>query len=86
MIDSFTETEQEMHARQTAMERIESSDLLKPYADIIMDDWPSDDTDWQWVATAPEMEIIQWADDIRDSKRGVIAIDDPISELEEDWD
>jgi hypothetical protein len=80
-------TEEEIHARQSGTERIERSGLLKPYADIILGVWPERDIDWQWVATAPESEIIQWAEDVRDTRRGGILVEEPVmSPEEEDWE
>jgi hypothetical protein len=81
-------TEEDIHARHSGAERIERSALLKPYADIILGVWPEQDIDWRWVATAPEGEIIQWAEDVSDSRRDGIVIEEPVlvNPMDEDWE
>ena len=47
--------------RQKAYARIMAHESLYKYYDIIMADWHEGDEHWQWVATAPENEIAEWA-------------------------
>jgi len=42
--------------------RVVNSAALAPHSDFILTDWPEGDEHWQWVITAPEAEIIDWAE------------------------
>ena len=45
--------------------RIENSEVLAQYEDIIFSDWNEGEEHLEWVATAPESEIEDWAKGIR---------------------
>jgi hypothetical protein len=44
-----------------AQERVLASPQLKPYAEVLLADWPEAETHWQWVLTASEDELVAWA-------------------------
>lgn len=46
--------------RKKAQKRLDNNKRLKVYEGIIFSDWPEEDH-FEWVATAPEEEIIDWA-------------------------
>ena len=51
---------------QTAAQRVNSSETLTQYRDLLLNtDWPNWHEHLEWVATAPEAEIISWAEEIR---------------------
>lgn len=45
-----------------AKARVEESSALRPYADMLLADWPEGDEHYEWVLTAPEAELIEWAE------------------------
>jgi len=47
--------------RDRAHERVENSDALRPYQDVIMYDWPEGGEHWEWVVKATIAEIVDWA-------------------------
>lgn len=50
----------------TAARRVDSTPSLQPYRDLLVEYcWPNQDEHLIWVATAPEAEIISWAEDCR---------------------
>jgi len=56
--------------RQTAAERVSASEPLAQYRDLLLDyDWSNEAEHFQWVATAPEAEIVTWAEAIRRDER-----------------
>ena len=57
----MTSTEQAQSKITEAQERVENSDALRPYQDVIMYDWPEGDEHWEWVVTATITEIVDWA-------------------------
>jgi hypothetical protein len=50
-----------------ALDRVERSDVLKPYKDIIMHDWSEGDDHLRWVIEEDEKDIEYWAKCIRNS-------------------
>lgn len=50
-----------------AVERVNGSDALRPYADVILYDWPEGDEHWRWVNAATEAALIDWAEAVRQS-------------------
>jgi len=44
-----------------ARNRVNSHPELKTYENVIMHDWPEGNEHWEWVATAPSGEIVDWA-------------------------
>lgn len=71
--------------QQRAYARVQASVALKPYTAILFSDVLQDEPDWQWVATAPETEVLRWAEELRDSLRESVGHDDIASERDEDW-
>lgn len=54
-----------------AAERVNASETLNAYRDLLLNyDWSNESEHQQWVATAPEAEIISWAEAIRRDERG----------------
>lgn len=45
--------------------RVKNSEVLSEYEDIIFADWNEGEEHDEWVATAPESEIAEWAASIR---------------------
>ena len=56
--------EREFEMRNKAEQRVDSTPELEPYRDTIMYDWPEGDEHWQWVATTPVQEIVDWAETV----------------------
>jgi len=52
-----------------AVERVNGSAALRPYADVILYDWPEADEHWRWVNAATEQALIDWAETIRAGER-----------------
>ena len=77
--------EQDNRERLRAEERVQASPTLRPYADIILAAARGNEADWQWVATAPESQIIRWAEEIRDSQRDAIAREETPPETGRAW-
>lgn len=50
---------------ETAKARVDGSETLGQYSDIILADWNEGDEHLEWVATADESEIVDWAAGIR---------------------
>ena len=42
--------------------RVQDTPALAEHADFILADWPEGDDHWQWVATAPVAEVVDWAE------------------------
>jgi len=57
----MTEQKQAQSKITEAQERVENSDALRPYQDVIMYDWPEGEGHWEWVVRAPITEIVDWA-------------------------
>jgi len=55
---------------EQATRRVENSDALEPYRDIILYDWPEGEEHLEWIVTADESEILEWASIIRDGEPG----------------
>ncbi len=47
---------------QQARTRVENSEALSAHVATIWSDWSNDQDHVQWVATAPEAEIVAWAE------------------------
>jgi hypothetical protein len=77
--------EQDNRERQRASERLASSETLSRYADILLTGEPQDEEYWQWLATAPESELVKFAEDCRDSRRDRILVEEIAPDREEDW-
>jgi hypothetical protein len=77
--------EQDNRERQRASDRLRESPILREYADILLTGEPQDEEYWQWLATAPDAEVIQWAEDARDHRRDRILTDEVAPDREEDW-
>jgi hypothetical protein len=71
--------------RQRAYARCQASSALRPYTSILFGDLLEDEPDWQWVATAPESEIIRWAEERRDMEKEPDGHEEVTSERDEDW-
>jgi len=55
-------------AAEMAADRVDGEKRLQPYRDILIEyDWPEEDH-WEWVATAPISEIVDWAETIREGE------------------
>jgi hypothetical protein len=53
-----------------AAARVHASETLSAYRDLLLDyDWSNAEEHAQWVATAPEAEIVAWAETIRRDER-----------------
>ena len=76
---------QDNQERQRAYTRVQASEALRPYASILFGDLLVDEQDWQWVATAPEDEIIRWAEERRASPVDPDEREESTSERDEDW-
>ena len=80
--------DQERIAKGRAEERALKSRTLEPYAGLIFSGELPGEPDWHWVATAPESEILRWAENQEDALRDE-DVDESISEgrhqKEEDW-
>lgn len=59
-----------MNWEARARERVGKTPSLNLVAEIILDDWAEGDEHWEWVATAPEMEIVEWAEVILNGAEG----------------
>lgn len=55
-----------MTTTQKAEVRVNLTPALQPFEDLLLRyDWPNAEEHAAWVATAPEAEIIAWAEQIR---------------------
>lgn len=55
--------------KERAIKRVGEIDDLNLHSDMILDDgWDYEDGHWEWVATAPVVEIVQWAEYIEASE------------------
>jgi hypothetical protein len=79
-------TVQDDRERLRADLRVRASPALRPYADIILEAARGNEADEQWVATAPESEIVAWAEDLRDSERDVVAREETPPETGRAWE
>lgn len=50
-----------------ARDRVDASDLLRPYRSIILDTNWSEPEHWPWVVNADEAQILSWAKQIADN-------------------
>lgn len=50
-----------MITKSQAQRRIDETSELQPYERAIMYEWPEGDEHYEWAATAPVDEIIEWA-------------------------
>ncbi|HEU4752218.1 MAG TPA: hypothetical protein VFU47_03845 [Armatimonadota bacterium] len=56
--------------RTAAESRVNASETLSAYRDLLLDyDWSNEDEHMEWVATAPEAELVAWAETIRRDER-----------------
>jgi hypothetical protein len=56
----------EMCDAQQAVTRVLNSTTLSPYYDLLCEyDWPNIHQHIEWVCTAPEEELLDWARGIR---------------------
>lgn len=53
--------------QKQAQERVNSNPQLKAHKSTIMYEWNEGDEHWQWVATAPVAEIVDWAETVEAS-------------------
>lgn len=60
--------ERQMFTTADAQARINETPALQPHTAVIMADWPEGAEHWEWVATAPEAEIVDWAETIEAQK------------------
>lgn len=66
MATALEMTATEATIEQTATSRVENSETLAQYKDLLISyDWENRDEHLNWVATAPEAELVAWAEDIR---------------------
>ena len=49
---------------QAARTRVENSEALSAHSETIWSDWSNMDEHVEWIANAPEAEIIAWAETI----------------------
>jgi hypothetical protein len=49
---------------EQAQRRVDSDPRLKAHEPTIMYEWSEGDEHWQWVATAPIDEIVDWAETV----------------------
>jgi hypothetical protein len=49
-------------AYDQAKRRVQDTPELAEHEAFILDDWPEGEDHWQWVATAPVAEIVDWAE------------------------
>ena len=47
---------------EAARTRVQDTPELAAHADFILADWPEGDEHWRWVASAPAVEIVDWAE------------------------
>lgn len=55
-----TPTTQDLY--KIAAARVDDNPKLAAHRDFILADWPEGDEHWEWVATAPVDEIVDWAE------------------------
>jgi hypothetical protein len=56
--------------RPAAEARVAASETLNAHRDLLLDyDWSNADEHAEWVATAPESEILSWVETIRRDER-----------------
>jgi hypothetical protein len=75
------------HERDQAYRRVLASDALRPYADTLVSSLLRDEEGWEWLATAPETEVLKWAVEHQgidaDAEMDIVADLGP--EKDEDW-
>jgi hypothetical protein len=59
---------QDMEPYNRALLRVNQTPALAEYRDTIMHDWPEGDEHWEWVANAPVLAIVSWAESIESDK------------------
>ena len=52
---------------QIARDRVANSAALTAHTETIWSDWENMDDHIEWIATAPESEIVAWAEEIEHS-------------------
>jgi hypothetical protein len=63
-------TTQITDSEATAEARVNASETLSAYRDLLLEyDWSNRDEHLAWVASAPESEIVFWAEQIRRDER-----------------
>jgi len=58
------ESEMNLNWRTMVEVRIANEPELQPYRWTILYDWTEGDEHWQWAATAPVAEIVDWAETV----------------------
>jgi hypothetical protein len=60
---SATQTEARLSVDlcEPAIRRIDQTPKLQPFRELILHECPDGDERWNWVATAPVEEIVNWA-------------------------
>jgi hypothetical protein len=77
---------QDIRERCRSEERVLGSPALRLYADVILEAARGSEADEQWVATASEADILQWAEDLRDIAREAIAREEIPPETGRPWE
>ena len=55
--------------RESASNRVQNSSTLRPYYDLLIDyEWEDMEAHLKWVAAADEIEILHWAEKIREDE------------------
>lgn len=58
-----------MTIEQTAAERVDNSEILSQYRDLLVEyDWENMAEHLNWVTTASEQELVDWAEEIRSNE------------------
>lgn len=60
MTDHPTDQDNDKVFFDRASARVNKSPQLRPHSQVILYDWPQGKKHWQWVATAPIKEILDW--------------------------
>lgn len=47
---------------EKAEQRVNNSEALRLHKDFILADWTEGEDHFEWVATAPEAEILEWVE------------------------
>ncbi len=71
-----------MNFYNDARERVENVPDLTAHKETLMYDWPEGNSHWAWVATAPVVEIVDWAEMVESMEREFELTDEP--ELSDD--
>lgn len=46
---------------KAAESRVDGSEVLSGYRDILLGDWPEGESHYRWVANAEESELLSWS-------------------------